>query len=279
MSLSNMKPLLEAAEKQNAAVGSFSVSSLEMIGGVLRAAEERNTPVILQVAECRLKHTPLNLLGPAMLAGARNASVPVCVHLDHGLTRECVLEALNLGFTSVMFDGSRYDMEENIRLSAEVAALARAHGADSEGEVGVIGRSEDGREIVPRCADPDESVFFARATGVTAMAVAIGNAHGIYKGTPQLRFDLLEKIRKGTSVPLVLHGGSGISEADFKHCISLGVRKINIATAIFMACRAAANEAGDYFDFSARAEEAAYQTALQHLDIFGSFSADKEAKH
>lgn len=279
MSLSNMKPLLEAAEKQNAAVGSFSVSSLEMIGGVLKAAEEKHTPVILQVAECRLKHTPLRLLGPAMLAGARNASVPVCVHLDHGLTRECVSEALELGFTSVMFDGSSCDMEQNIRLSAETAALARTFGADCEGEVGVIGRSEDGREVAPRCADPGESIRFARETGVTAMAVAIGNAHGIYKGAPQLRFDLLEKIRKGTSVPLVLHGGSGISEADFRRCISLGIRKINIATAIFMACHAAAGGAGDYFDYSARAEEAVYKTALQHLDIFGCFSADKETEH
>ena len=276
MALCSMKELLSAAEKNGCAVGAFSVSSNEMICGVIAAAEERKTPVILQVAECRLKTVPLHVLGAAMLAAAKRAAVPVAVHLDHGLTRVCIREALEMGFTSVMFDGSALPMEENIRITREVCKEAALFGAAVEGEVGSIGRTESGGECAARCARPEDALRFLAATHADALAVAIGNAHGVYQGTPQLRFDILESIRERSAVPLVLHGGTGISDADFHHCIRLGIRKINIATANFHAAAEAAQGAQDYFEMSAKMREAARTVTGRHIDLFGTFEYRKE---
>lgn len=276
MALCNMKELLYEAEKAGRAVGAFSVSSNEMICGVVKAAERRKTPVILQVAECRLITVPLHVIGGAMLAAAKRASVPVAVHLDHGLTRACIRAALEMGFTSVMFDGSNLPMEENIRITREVCREAALFGAAVEGEVGSVGKTESGGECAARCADPEDALRFLSETHVDALAVAIGNAHGVYQGTPQLRFDLLEKIREDTRAPLVLHGGTGISDEDFRHCISLGMRKINIATATFCAVTEAAQGAKDYFEMSERMYEAARAVAGRHMDIFGVSNAVKE---
>ena len=145
-------------------------------------------------------------------------------------------------------------------------------GADTEAEIGRIGKTESGEDCKAECADPDECIRFIKETNVTSLAVAIGNAHGVYQGTPLLRFDILEKIRKQTDLPLVLHGGTGLTPNDFRACISLGVNKINIATATFMACRDAAQDAEDYFDMSRRMEQAAYETAKRHMDLFGHFT-------
>ena len=276
MALCSMKELLSAAEKNGCAVGAFSVSSNEMICGVIAAAEERKTPVILQVAECRLKTVPLHVIGAAMLAAAKRAAVPVAVHLDHGLTRVCIREALEMGFTSVMFDGSALPMEENIRITREVCEEAALFGAAVEGEVGSIGRTESGGECAARCARPEDALRFLAATHADALAVAIGNAHGVYQGTPQLRFDILESIRERSAAPLVLHGGTGISDADFHHCIRLGIRKINIATANFHAAAEAAQGAKDYFEMSAKMLDAARAVAGRHMDIFGVSNAVKE---
>ena len=152
MSLYSMTVLLKAAEEHSCAVGAFSVSNLEMIRGAVRAAEEADTPIILQIAEVRLPHAPLSLIGPAMLAAAKQAKVPVAVHLDHGTTLDCIRKALDLGFTSVMFDGSALSMEENIRLTRQVIEMARPTGASVEAEIGVIGKTESGedRSALPR---------------------------------------------------------------------------------------------------------------------------------
>jgi fructose-bisphosphate aldolase class II len=266
-----MRRLLENAYKENRAVGAFSVANLEMILGVLLAAEKTNTPVILQIAEARLNTSPLYLIGPAMLAAARNAKVDVAVHLDHGLTLECIREAINLGFTSVMFDGSHLPLDENIAKTKQVVTLAHAHGVNVEAEIGRVGRTESGEEAPVAYADPLEALRFIEETKVDALAVGIGNAHGVYTAAPQLRFDILEQISRNTSVPLVLHGGTGITPEDFRHAIRLGVRKINIATACFQASAMAAHTAQDknIFDISRRMTEATFDAALEHLNIFG----------
>ena len=270
MSLANMKELIRRAGAQGRAVGAFSVSSIEMIQGVVRAAEETNTPVILQVAQVRLPHSPLHIIGPAMLEAARAAKVPVAVHLDHGTTIDCIREALEIGFTSVMFDGSRLPMAENIARTREVIQMAAAYGAAVEAEIGVVGKTESGEALPAQCADPEDAVRFIQETGVDALAVAIGNAHGVYEGTPELRFDVLERMQgRCGETAFVLHGGTGISDTDFRRAISLGMHKINIATASFMAVHQAAQGAEDYFDMSARMTAAAQQVAMQHINIFG----------
>ena len=270
MSLANMRDLLMAARAENRAVGAFSVSSIDMICGVVRAAEETNTPVILQVAQVRLPHSPLHVIGPAMLSAARHARVPVAVHLDHGTTEDCIREALELGFSSVMFDGSRLPMAENIARTREVIRMAEKYGAAVEAEIGVVGKTESGEALTAQCADPEDAVRFVQETGVDALAVAIGNAHGVYEGTPELRFDVLERMQgRCGNCAFVLHGGTGISDSDFRRAIGLGMNKINIATASFMAVHGAAQGAGDYFDMSARMTAAAQAVAARHINIFG----------
>lgn len=276
MSLVNMKELLLQAKKGGWAVGSFSVSNMEMVVGVLRAAEETESPVILQIAEVRLKYSPLDLIGPLMVSAAENANVPVAVHFDHGTTVEAIEHALDLGFTSVMIDGSKLSLKENIAVTREVVALAKDYDAAVEGEIGSVGGSEDGREdIAVNCTSPEQALQFQKETGVDALAIAIGNAHGNYKQEPKLRFDILEQVDKLLNVPLVLHGGTGISPDDFKKCIGLGIKKINIATATFDAVeqsvRAAYREdkVKGYYDLQMAEVEGAYQNALKHIKIFG----------
>ena len=277
MPLVNMKALLKDAQEKNYAVGSFSVANLEMIQGVVKAAEETKSPIILQIAEVRLNHSPLKIIGPSMLAAAKNASVPVAVHLDHGTTLECIGEALRLGFTSVMFDGSHLSFEENIEKSKEVVSMAKPYGAAVEAEIGCVGGSEDGRvDLAMRCTSPDQAEIFAERTGVDALAIAIGNAHGFYKEAPQLRFDILESVRDRVSIPLVLHGGTGISEEDFIRCHQSGIKKINIATATFAAAERKVKEGYEkgeingYYDMHVRQIQGAYENAKKHMEIFYS---------
>ena len=270
MPLVSMTSLLAEAEKENRAVGAFNVSGVEMIYGVTQAAEALNTPVILQVAEKRLATTPLPLLGKAMIAAAERSPLPMAVHLDHGETEDCVRLALDLGFSSVMFDGSLLPTEESIRRTSAMVRLAHDYGATCEGEIGILGRSETGEDTGGRYTDPAEAVFFAGETGVDALAVAIGNAHGVYEGTPVFHFEVLERIREKSDVPLVLHGGTGASRDNFIRCIASGVRKINIATALFQAAARAAQAAEeDYFAISRAMLAAVRQVTEQHIRIFG----------
>lgn len=223
--LVNMSKLLADAQKGNYAVGSFSVANMEMVLGVLKASEELNAPVILQIAEVRLKQSPLELIGPLMVASAEYAKTPVAVHFDHGKTIEKISQALELGFTSVMFDGSHLELDENIKVTKEVIKLAKKYGADVEAEIGCVGGSEDGSEdIAINCTKPEDAVKFEKETGVDALAIAIGNAHGNYKSTPKLRFDILEEVEKNTKLPLVLHGGTGITPDDFVRCAHTGIK-------------------------------------------------------
>ena len=275
--LVNMRDLLQNAQKGNYAVGSFSVANMEMVLGVLQAADELNAPVILQIAEVRLKQSPLELIGPLMVAAAKNAKTPVAVHFDHGKTKEKISQALELGFTSVMFDGSHLPLEENISQTLDIIKAAREYGASVEAEIGCVGGSEDGSEdIAINCTKPEDAVRFAEETGVDALAIAIGNAHGNYKSTPKLRFDILEECARLVSAPLVLHGGTGISPEDFVKCSKTGIKKINIATATFDSVENSVhtcyneNKIKGYYDLQAAEVAGAYENAKRHILIFGT---------
>ena len=277
MPLVNMKTLLKDAQKGGYAVGSFSVANMEMILGVIKAAEETRSPIILQIAEVRLNHSPLDIIGPAMLAAAKTASVPVAVHLDHGTTLDCIGKALRLGFTSVMFDGSHLSLEENIDMTKQVISMAAPYGAAVEAEIGCVGGSEDGSvDIAMRCTSPEQARIFAERTGVDALAIAIGNAHGFYKDAPQLRFDILKNVASVTDIPLVLHGGTGIEPEDFIRCHQEGIKKINIATATFAASERKVREGYEkgeingYYDVHQREIQGAYENAKTHMEIFNS---------
>lgn len=272
-----MRDLLKDAQKGNYAVGSFSVANMEMVLGVLKAAEELNAPVILQIAEVRLKQSPLELIGPLMVAAAKNAKTPVAVHFDHGKTKEKITQALELGFTSVMFDGSHLPLEENISQTLDIIKAAREYGAAVEAEIGCVGGSEDGSEdIAINCTKPEDAVRFAEETGVDALAIAIGNAHGNYKSTPKLRFDILEECARLVSAPLVLHGGTGISPEDFVKCSKTGIKKINIATATFDSVENSVhtcyneNKIKGYYDLQAAEVAGAYENVKRHILIFGT---------
>ena len=212
MALVKMTELLDAAREKNYAVGSFSIANMEMVKGALKAAEEMHSPMILQIAEVRLTNSPLELIGPLMVSAAKNAKVPVAVHFDHGLTLENIEKALKIGFTSVMIDGSHLSFDENVKITKRVKELADKYGAAIEAEIGQVGGSEDGSEdIKMKVTNVEDAKRFVQETKVDALAVAIGNAHGVYKGTPKLRFDVLENLRENIETPLVLHGGSGIT--------------------------------------------------------------------
>lgn len=275
--LVNMRELLADAQKGNYAVGSFSVANMEMVLGVLKAAEELSAPAILQIAEVRLKQSPLELIGPLMVAAAKNAKTPVAVHFDHGKTEKMISMALELGFTSVMFDGSHLPLDENIAETKKIVSTAKKYSAAVEAEIGCVGGSEDGSEdIAINCTKPDDAVRFAAETQVDALAVAIGNAHGNYKSTPKLRFDILEECANRVSTPLVLHGGTGISEEDFVRCAKTGIKKINIATATFDSVEKSVrdcyneNKINGYYDLQGAEVEGAYNNAKRHILIFGT---------
>lgn len=275
--LVTMKELLIRADRENKAVGAFSVGNMEMVMGAVRAAEELHTPIILQIAEKRLKNSPLHLMAPMMVSAAKNAKVDIAVHLDHGLTLDCIREALSYGFPSVMLDCSLLPFEENISRTKEVVALARKTGATVEAELGVVGGNEgDTEEHKILCTDPESARIFSKETGIDALAVAIGNAHGNYPVLPELRFDILDEIHRGTEIPLVLHGGTGISDDMFRKAISLGIRKINIATASFDALAKASKaytgnvDVPDYFTLSEKNAEAVYDNVKRHIQVFNN---------
>ena len=275
MALVKMKDLLKRAEEKNIGCGAFSVGNMEMVKGAIRAAEELNTPIILQIAEVRLKNSPLHLMGPMMVQAAKEAKVDVAVHLDHGLTFETVDKALELGFTSVMLDASTLPFEENIAKVKTVVEKARKYGATVEAELGLVGGSEDGScDHGIRCTDPDDAVVYARETGIDALAVPIGNAHGNYPVAPTLAFDVLEKIHEKVDIPLVLHGGSGITDKDFQRAISLGIRKVNIATASFNSLTAhvekymASTDKHNFFDLNEAMVQGTYENVKRHILVF-----------
>lgn len=275
MSLVTMKDLLYKAKAEKRGCGAFSVGNMEMVMGAIRAAEELETPIILQIAEVRLNYSPLDLMGPMMIQAAREAHVDVAVHLDHGLTKPVVQKALDLGFTSVMYDSSSYTFLENVQRTREIVELAKSYGATVEAELGLVGGSEDNREDHGiRCTDPKDARIFCEETGIDALAVAIGNAHGNYPVAPTLAFDVLAQIQQNTAIPLVLHGGSGITDSDFRRAISLGICKVNIATASFNSLTRRVEqymrigEIHNYFDLNTAMVIGVYENVKRHMEVF-----------
>lgn len=277
MALVKLSELL-AQPDDTYAIGAFNVSNMEMAMGAIKAAEDLKAPLILQIAEGRLRYSPLDLLGPVMVAAAKKCKMPVAVHLDHGATLDTVKLAISLGFTSVMFDGSKHPLDENIRLTKEVVDYAHSKGVDVEAEIGKVGGAEgDYKAVEAAVASVDEAKKFVEETHVDALAAAIGTAHGNYKSKPHLRIDRLQEIHAAVDVPLVLHGGTGLTEEDFHNCLANGIQKINIATASYDAsarevrkvCLEKPEAELTYFDVSDAIVRGTYANVVKHMKIFG----------
>lgn len=228
--LVTLNEILALAKKENCAVGAFNTPNLECITAVLHAAEELNVPVILSHAELHEPVAPLTVIGPVMVEAAKKAKVPVCVHLDHCETLDYMAVALEIGFTGVMYDGSVLPYEENVANTKLAVAMAPKYGASVEAEIGQLASREGGEEENaggPVYTDPDLAVKFCAETGIDALAPSFGTAHGIYKSKPVLDLDRVKVIAEKTGLPLVMHGGSGVSDEDYRTAIQNGIRKIN----------------------------------------------------
>lgn len=231
--LVNLKEILKIAEEEKNAVGMFNATGFDSLQAVIGAAEELNRPVIIAHAEVHNVYNDISFVGPAMIAAAQNAKVPVCVHLDHGTSTQMIYRALRIGFTSVMIDASALAYEENLRLTKEITEISHAMGVSVEAELGRLVTGESGSTEIANAkpedfyTDPEEAKAFCEATGIDALAIAFGTAHGFYKSQPKLDFGVVEKCAASTGLPLVMHGGSGVSEGGFRKAIASGIRKIN----------------------------------------------------
>ncbi|MGE5529570.1 MAG: class II fructose-bisphosphate aldolase [Patescibacteria group bacterium] len=238
MPLAPITEILAEAARAGAAAGAFNMHTPESAQGIVRAAAALGRPVILQVNEGTVRHYGARLAAAIALAAAAEAEIPVAVHLDHGAREETVLACLEAGFNSVMIDGSKLPLAENIALTRRVAAAAASRGAAVEAELGrIAGAEEDLRvaEAEAGLTDPDEAAAFVAATGAGSLAVAVGTAHGFYKGEPRLDYARLEAIRRRVSVPLVLHGASGLTDEQLKSLVKAGARKVNFSTELKLA--------------------------------------------
>lgn len=268
--------LLRDAEARHYAIGAFNCLSLENVEGAIAAAEELNSPIIIQVAEVQFPCAPLEYMVPLFLEAARRAKVPVAVHLDHGQSFETCAEAIRLGCGSVMFDGANLPFDENVAQTAAVSRMAKAMGIDVEAELGKVGNVGEDDDKIDLYTDVEESARFIALTGVDALAIAIGNQHGKYVATPRLNIDRLKEIASCNHLPLVLHGGSGTSVEDFKACVHNGITKINVATAIQVAITEDVTRyikqggAVDYITMKAVIKEASRRVVAEHILLFES---------
>lgn len=247
--LVNMNEILYTAKKNKYAVGLFNAVNLELARGIILAAENTGSPVIMGTAEILLPFGPLDELSYFLVPMAKKAKVPVAIHFDHGLTREACIKALELGFSSIMYDCSMDSYEYNIIKVKEMAEIAHSYGASIEAELGHIGNNEGSLEGTNHLddptkfyTDPKQALDFVEKTKIDALAIAVGSAHGAYKLPPKLDFERIKTIANTIDVPLVLHGGSGLSDHDFKRAINEGISKVNIFTDINVAAVNAAKE-------------------------------------
>ena len=227
--LVNLKEILALAEEKKCAVGAFNTPNLECVNAVINAAEKLNVPVIISHAELHEEVSPLAKIGPVMVQAAMTAKVPVCVHLDHCEALDYMAQALEIGFTGVMYDGSTLPYEENLADTKKAVAMAKNYNCGVEAELGALASREGGAANAsgPVYTDPDEAVAFCKETGIDALAPSFGTAHGIYKSKPVLDLDRVKVISEKTGLPLVMHGGSGVSPEDYRTGIANGLRKIN----------------------------------------------------
>jgi len=279
----SFKEILTDAYRNQYAVGAFNCLSLENVLGAMQAAEELRSPIIIQLAEVQFPYSPIELMAPVFLEVARKASIPVAVHLDHGQSFETCAKAIRLGFGSVMYDGTASPMQENMRITREVVRMANAFGVDVEAELGKVGNTtEDEGEGAGTAntadvfTDVEESALFIKETGIDALAVAIGNLHGKYVATPRLNITRLQEISKRNRLPLVLHGGTGTSEEDFKSCIHNGISKINVATAIQLGITEKIRDylkttaKPNYIEMKHKMAEASKEVVMYHINLFES---------
>lgn len=276
MALVTLQEILKDAQSNGYAVGMFDLHNLEMANAAVEAAEEERSPVILALAEVHAQdeRTRKNLADIAVICG-RRARVPVAVHYDHGQNVEAILQVLHRGFTSVMFDGSLLPYTENVCKTKEIVQFARAFGASVEGEIGHVGGSEGTLTEEEICyTDPEMAKKFAEETEVDALAVAIGTVHGLYRKKPSLDLERLQKIHSLVQVPLVLHGGSGLSEENFRDCIRCGISKINIYTEVAQTAADTIHREKDgqhgYLDLSGNVTKAMRKVIAERMRLFGS---------
>ncbi|MBQ0111191.1 MAG: class II fructose-bisphosphate aldolase [Oscillospiraceae bacterium] len=272
--LVTLNEVLHKAREGGYAVGLFNATDSDMLEATISAAEELRSPIIIGTAEVLLPFGELDLIAPGMIAAAKRASVPVVVHYDHGLTKQRCLQALDLGFSSIMFDGSANSPEQNLADTYEMTKIAHQKGASIEGEIGHVGDAAAVDNAVDRYTTVEEAKNFLDATGVDALAIAIGTAHGAYKQKPKLDFDRLAQIKSAVDVPLVLHGGSGLADIDFITAISKGISKVNIFTDLCLAGSAAVKESvladDDYLITRNLKVKAIKEAVMKKMMLFGS---------
>jgi len=234
MDLVPMADILKKADKEYYAVGGFNINNMEFLQGIIWAAEEAKSPLILQASEGAIKYIGMDYVVNMVEAAVKETEIPVALHLDHGSNYDVIMDCIRNGFSSVMFDGSKYPLKQNIRLTKEIVKAAHSVGVTVEAELGQIGGAEDDLEVDEKNAsftDPDEAEEFVKKTGVDALAIAIGTAHGVYKGKPELDFKRLKEIKARLDFPLVLHGASGVPKKDVIRAVTMGINKVNVNTA------------------------------------------------
>ena len=271
--LVNLKDILKDAQDKKYAVGLFNTTDTDMLEGAIAAAEELRSPIIIGTAEVLLPYGDLALIAPSIIAAAKRASVPVAVHYDHGLTFDRCIEAMRLGFSSIMFDGSAGSIEDNLAATREMVKIAHSMGITVEGEIGHVGNAATGdNETGDMYTTKEEAISFVEATGVDALAIAIGTAHGVYKSKPKLDLERLKDIRSAIDTPLVLHGGSGLSDDDFRNTVKNGIAKINIFTDLCSAGEKAMieNQGKWYLDIRNAKVEAIKKAVKNKMLLFGS---------
>ncbi|WP_066506135.1 class II fructose-1,6-bisphosphate aldolase [Abyssisolibacter fermentans] len=272
--------LMKHAHENGYAVGAFNVNNMEIVQAIIEAAEQTQSPVIMQASQGGLKYAGVEYIAEMAKVAARNASVPVAIHLDHGTDFVQIMQCIRNGFTSVMIDASKHELDKNIEITKNIVEIAHAVGVSAEAELGKIGGTEDDITVDEREAtftDPDEAERFVKETGVDFLAIAVGTAHGPYKGEPKLDFDRIKVIKERLNIPLVLHGSSGVPEDSIRKAVSLGINKINIDTDIRMAFNRAVRkfveENPDVYDprkIVGAARKEMTQVIAEKMKMFGS---------